>query len=290
MRAPSQVFPGLSWVAVLATMLVHMPVVASPPIDEPAAADRLVGLAIDTKAGADRRIVNARTPPYRAIGKLTGSMACTAAIVLHPRIVLTAAHCVTGNMSTLGRPGLLFRPAYQGGIGLGVFEARIWAMGSAQQLGEQSLHDASRDWAILLLKEKPADIRPLRLSSYTAGQLKSLRGGIVLPSYSFDMAKAQALSVDPSCSVRDAMWEVLVHDCEAAAGASGAPLLVRDDVWYAVVGIHSGAMLVDDGEHRPARPIGNSAISVERFAASLRQLLMQLDAEDDTEGVHALVF
>ncbi len=289
MKTPGGALHGLSWVAALATMLLQTTVAALPPGARPEAADQMEGSSVEARADTSRHLVNARAPLYRTIGRLTGSMTCTAAIVLHPRIVLTAAHCVTGHMSAMRRAKLIFRPAYQAGVGLGVFEARVWSIGTAQQLEEQSLHDASRDWAILLLEERPVGIRPLRVSSYTSGQLKSLRGGIRLPSYSLDMAKGQALSIDPMCSIRDAIWEILLHDCEAAAGASGAPLLVRDDVWYAVVGVHSGSVFVDDKDHRPARLIGNSAISVERFGASLRRLLKQLDAEDDTEGMHPLV-
>ena len=289
MKTPLRALHGLTWVATLATLLAHTTVIASPPNTTPGSPDRAGGSPSDGRADTSRRLVNAGTSLYRAIGRLTGSMVCTAAIVLHPRIVLTAAHCVTGNMSTTRQPNLVFRPAYQGGVSLGAFGAKVWALGTAQPLEDQSLHDASRDWAILLLHERPAGIRPLRVSSYTSDQLKSLRGGILLPSYSLDMAKAQALSVDPACSVRDALWEVLLHDCQAAAGASGAPLLVRDDVWYAVAGVHSGSMFVDDQEDRPARLIGNSAISVERFADNLRKLLKHLDAEDDMDGMHALV-
>src|SRR5260370_35303756 len=40
-----------------------------------------------------RRIVDARRSPYSAIGKFKGTMTCTAAIVLNPRIIITAGPC-----------------------------------------------------------------------------------------------------------------------------------------------------------------------------------------------------
>lgn len=276
----------LGWSIALAAIMLNAVAVASPPRT---ASDQPRDATAASPLGHVRHPVNARAPPYRAIGKLTGSMVCTAAIVMHPRIVLTAGHCVTGNMSVARQSNLQFRPAFQWGVGLGVFEAKVWALGTTQPPARQSLHDASRDWAILLLKGRPTGIRPLRVSNYAPNQLKSLGGRILLPSYVSGRTGAQELGVDRSCSVRDAIWDVLVHDCAAAPGASGAPLVLKDDVWYTVVGIHSGSMFVDDGRSHALRLVGNSAISVDKFAGDLRKLLERLDAEDDTEGMHSLV-
>jgi hypothetical protein len=62
---------------------------------------------------------------------------------------------------------------------------------------------------------------------------------------------------------------------------------MKDDVWYAVVGVHSGSMYVDDDNDHTLRPLGKSAIRIDRFAGSLRELLRKLHAEDDTDRVRS---
>lgn len=225
-----------------------------------------------------RHLVNARVPPYRAIGLLTGPVFCTGAIVLHPQIVVTTAHCVLSIRSSPSSR-LVFRSAYQDGESLGIFEAKVEAIGSARQHGVQSVHDASQDWAILMLNRTPAGIRPLHIVEHTVPELQSLRGRILMPSYSRDLGHGQALSVAPSCSIKGSKWEVLVHDCGADAGSAGAPLLIRDQDCYGVAGIHSGAMLVDDNENHTKRLVGNSAIGTWNFVDHVHVIATRLDAD-----------
>src|SRR5258707_863597 len=98
-----------------------------------------------------RQIVDARLSPYSAIGKFRGAMTCTAAIALNPRIIVTAGHCVTERDGTTRRSNLSFQRGYQTGTDLGSFQATVWAVGSQQSFTHESVRDASRDWAILIL-------------------------------------------------------------------------------------------------------------------------------------------
>lgn len=234
-----------------------------------------------------RHIINERPSPYWAIGKLAGALPCTGAIVLHPRIVLTASHCITGNKSSTRPVNLSFQPVYQAALSPSVFTGKVWAMGAIQHRDWQTLREAQEDWAIVLLEGKPVGIRPLRVSNFTLEELMSFRGQLLLPRYPFDIGKAELLGLGAPCSIRGEAWGILLHDCVAAASASGAPLLMKDDVWYAVVGTHSGSMYVDDEDDHSLRPLGKSAIRVDRFAGRLRELLRKLDAEDDTDRVHS---
>src|SRR5260370_7740357 len=59
-----------------------------------------------------RRIVDARLSPYSAIGKFKGTMTCTAAIVLNPRIIITAGHFVPKTDSPTKKSNFSFPPPY----------------------------------------------------------------------------------------------------------------------------------------------------------------------------------
>lgn len=225
-------------------------------------------------------------PPFAEVGRFTGAMVCTAAIVLHPRIIVTAGHCVAERNGAAARSRLFFQPGYHDGTDLGRFSATVWGLGSQQRFRSQSVRDASNDWAILVLDRAPIGIHPFSLSSQAADELRQHVRQILMPSYSIDAAGALSLSINPACSVRDLTWNVLVHDCKASAGASGAPLLIPDQRWYALIGIHSGSMFAASEEgHRPAKFIGNSAIGTWTFVDAVQMLARRLNNGDNVDGV-----
>jgi V8-like Glu-specific endopeptidase len=227
-----------------------------------------------------RQPVSARLPPYQAVGRLNRPMNCTGTIVLHPRIVVTAAHCTLGMTAEGPLRNVSFELWNQTTGGVRRFEARIRAVGSMRQHGPQSVHDASQDWAVLVLNEAPQGVRPLGIAEYKWPALESKRGRISLPTYAGDGDESAIVSVDPSCSIQGFQWEVLVHDCAAGAGGSGAPLLIDEGDCYRVVGIYSGTMLRDvDGDHT-LKPIGNAAVGAWNFAGSVRALAHQLEVSE----------
>ncbi len=232
----------------------------------------------------DRRpIVDARHAPYSAIGKFRGTMTCTASVVLHPRIIVTAGHCITKKDGSLKLSNLLFQPGYQAGDDLGQFKATLWAVGSKQNFRQESVHEASQDWAILLLDRTPAGVQPFLMSHQTFAELKFIGKQLLMPSYSIDVAHAERLSLDPACSVRNTAWHVFLHDCRASFGSSGAPLLMRLGPQYAIVGIHTGSMYASDDKGRVGRFVGNRAIGSEAFADELLALLQRLKSDRSYE-------
>lgn len=224
-----------------------------------------------------RRIVNARLSPYSAIGRFRGTMMCTAAIILNPRIIVTAAHCVTERDGTTRRSSLSFQPGYQTGTDLGRFQATVWAVGSMQSFTHETVYAASRDWALLILDRAPQGVRPLLLNHRSLKALKSLERQVLLPAYSNDVVSAEVLSVDPACTVRDLVWDALVHTCAARSGASGAPLLVQDGSGYSVVGIYTASMFARDEDGHVAEFIGNQAIASWMFSNAAIALSRRLD-------------
>lgn len=223
-----------------------------------------------------RHIVDARLKPYAALGRFEGAMGCTAAIVLDPRIIITAGHCITERDGSIRKSHLSFRLGYQAGTELGRFAATVWAIGAKQSFKQQSVHDASRDWVILVLDRAPMGVEPLVLGHHSFDTLKPRERQFLMPSYSHDIGSAEFISVDPACSVRDLAWHVLVHDCRGSFGSSGAPLLIQDRMQHVVVGIHTGSMFASDDAGHAIRFVGNRAVGAWMLAEPLLTLSRQL--------------
>jgi V8-like Glu-specific endopeptidase len=241
-----------------------------------------------TEAPGDSAIAieDGHLPAHAAVGRFTGTMVCTAAVVLHPRIIITAAHCIAkrDESGSLTKP--TFRPARGVGSSVDRFEATVWAVGSRQLATAQSARDASNDWAILVLDRAPANTRPLHVRGLSAEELIRLPQQILMPAYAVDAAGSLSLRLDPSCSVSALMWNVLLHDCKASAGASGAPLLIHDGQWYALVGIHTGSMFAVDEHGHIAGSIGNSANGATSFIDALAALSRRLQSDGAYDAAH----
>lgn len=144
--------------------------------------DSPVGVVDDSA----QHIIDARQSPYAAVGRFDGTMTCTAAMVLHPRIIITAGHCIAERKRAPRPRYFSFQPGYQTEPDLGRFEAVVWAVGSLQKLKHQSAYEASNDWAILVLDRAPAGVRPFLLSHHSPDVLRSFERKMLLPSYSQD--------------------------------------------------------------------------------------------------------
>lgn len=243
-----------------------------------AVADRLAAAQFTPNIGHDaatpelrsdpRLIVDARVPPYAAVGRLTGAMVCTGVLVLDPRIVLTAAHCVVERNGQAIVSDLTFEPGYQFGAALGSFSGEVWAIGSMHQFTQITMHDAANDWAIVVLDRPAAPSVPLGIRSLGRPADLPSAGTVLSLAYGDDLAHGGALAADPACSIARIAWEILLHDCVVSRGGSGAPLLVKDGGSLAVVGINTGRITYasrKDG-HAVRR---NGAVSASFFAAAL---------------------
>ena len=173
----------------------------------------------------------------------------------------------------------IFQPAKRAGRDIDRFEATVWAVGSQQRFTTQSAHDAANDWAILVLDRVPVGIRPLHLQSRSAAELTRLQQQILMPGYAIDAAGVLSPRLDSACSIRGTMWNVLLHNCRASPGTSGAPLLIRDRQWYAVVAINTGSISAGDEKGHIGKSIGNSASGAWRFAEALRALSRRLQGD-----------
>lgn len=245
-------------------------------------ASRAVKTSASLSDVGQRQIVDARFAPYSAVGKFKGAMTCTAAMILDPRIIVTAAHCIMEGDGTIKRSSFSFQPGYQLGSNNAKFDATVWAVGSRQSVGHETVRDAARDWAILVLDRAPSGVQPFILNRRSIGTLELSELQLQLPAYSDDVADAEALSVDAACAVRELAWDTLIHNCRAGQGSSGAPLLVREEHGYAIIGIQAASIFEGDQSGHTARFVGSQAIGSWMFMNAALALSRQLNTESVT--------
>jgi protease YdgD len=238
--------------------------------------------SVSLSDGSHRQIVDARLAPYSAIGKFKGTMTCTAAMILNPRIIVTAAHCIMERDGTIRRSNFLFQPGYQVGSSSAKFAATVWAVGSRQSVGRETVRDAARDWAILVLDQAPLGVQPFALSLHSIAPSELAELKLQLAAYSDDIADAEVLSVDSACAVRNLVWDTLIHTCTAGHGSSGAPLLVREENGYAIIGIQAASIFEGDQSGHITRFVGNQAIGSWMFLEAALALSRQLNTESVT--------
>ena len=238
--------------------------------------------SVSLSNGSHRQIVDARFAPYSAVGKFKGTMACTAAIILDPRIIVTAAHCIMERDGTIRRSNFSFQPGYQVGSNSARFDATVWTVGSRQSVSHETVRDAARDWAILVLDRAPSHVQPFVFSRSSIATVDLPGLPLELPAYTEDVADAEALSVDPACAVSDVVWDTLIHNCMAGRGSSGAPLLVREEHGYTIIGIQAASIFEGDQGGHIAKFVGSQAIGSWMFMKAALALSQHLNTESVT--------
>jgi len=223
------------------------------------------------------RIINASEAgkkPWTAVGNflVPGLGGYCSAVLVAPRIVLTANHCLYAPdysaRDTRGNPGKQLLDAtrfvFVAGVHDSTFADSIPVVEVITGGWSPAAEDPVKDWVIAILA-RPArdDIAPMGFKPYNpkavAGAWHRKLVVAAYPGASFAFNTVLRLSFDCSFLQPDSA-NVVAHDCPSENGSSGGPILVEEGGELRLIGIHSSRR-----QHSPAR----YGVSINSFLAHL---------------------
>lgn len=227
-----------------------------------ARAAALLALLLAAPAGAQtpglgrddtRRPVPPDRAPWNAVGMVEAPGNQCTGVLVGPRSVATAAHCLINEDAT----GLV--AAREVAFRLGSRTARVIALRSGAGFDTRTEMPWRSDWAVLTLDAPLGEGRALRLAR------EAPREGLALALPGWQHDRPGVLLADMGCRVVvmgtfGGQGMLVGHNCAGTLGSSGAPLIARaEDGGFVVVGVQAKAAL--------GRPLG---VAVPAFTIPLR--------------------